>query len=53
MSILVDENTKLVVQGVTGREGQFRRFCKVERVRPGQHRAAAGRCLDQVLAAQG
>ena len=23
MSILVDENTKLVVQGVTGREGQF------------------------------
>ena len=23
MSILVDENTRLVVQGITGREGQF------------------------------
>ena len=23
MSILIDENTKVVVQGLTGREGQF------------------------------
>ena len=35
MSILVDKNTRLLVQGITGREGEFQISKKLPEAKPG------------------
>ena len=52
MSILVDENTRLVVQGITGKEGTFHtRQCVGERCPPAASRCATvpGTCSTALL----
>ena len=41
MAILIDNDTKLVVQGLTGREGQFIQAVRPARFAPSRHALSA------------